>query len=267
MRRSPAMTVMIRAAEKAGRAVIRDFGEVEQLQASMKGPRDFAAMAATKAEEIVREALQHARPKFGLLQATTGDVIGEDTSHRFIVSPINGMANFVHGLPNFAVSIALEESREIIAGVIYNPITDEMFWGERNAGAYLHDRRLRVSKRNSLADCLLATGGPAPASQEGAAPPPADWLQITGRIAASGAGLRMQGSAALNMASVAAGRLDGYIAAGPRPWDVAAGVIIVREAGGQVTDFRGGPRWLDKAQVVAGPPDLHRQFVALAAGA
>lgn len=263
MRRSPAMTVMIRAAEKAGRAVIRDFGEVEQLQASMRGPKDFVAKAEAKSDEIIREELAQARPRFGLLMAA-GETLGQDTSHRFIAAPINGRANFMHGLPSFAVSIALEESREIIAGVIYNPITDEMFWGERSGGAYLHDRRLRVSKRNSLSDSLLAGGGPAPASDEGAAAAPADWLGITGRMAGSGAGLRMQGSAALNMAHVAAGRLDGYVAAGPHAWDVAAGVIIVREAGGQVTDFKGGPRWMDNRQIVAGPPDLHRQLTKLA---
>jgi len=266
MRRSPAMTVMIRAAEKAGRAVIRDFGEVEQLQASQRGPKDFVAKAEAKSDEVIREMLQQARPRFGLMQATTGEVTGEDTSHRFIVAPINGRANFMHGLPNFAVSIALEESREVIAGVIYNPITDEMFWGERNGGAYVHDRRLRVSKRNSLADCLLAGGGPAPASDANAAPQSGDWLGITGRIAGSGAGVRMQGAAALNLAHVAAGRLDGYIAAGPHGWDVAAGVIIVREAGGQVTDFSGGPRWMDKREIVAGPPELHRQLTKLATG-
>lgn len=260
MRRSPVMTMMIRAAEKAGRAVIRDFGEVEHLQASMKGPRDFVTVADEKAEKILREDLQRARPRFGLLMEESGEIAGSDTSHRFIIDPIDGTTNFMHGIPYFAVSVALEESREIIAGVVYNPITDELFWAERNNGAYLHDRRLRVSRRTSLTECLVAAPPYVPDMSEFN-----DWAGLVARLARQTT-IRTTGAAALNLAHVAAGRLDGFVEAGLKPWDVAAGAIILQEAGGHITDFAGGKRWLEGGEVVAAPTELHGQLLKTANG-
>jgi len=254
------MTMMIRAAEKAGRAVVRDFGEIEHLQASLKGPRDFVTVADEKAERIVREELQKARPRFGMLLEESGEVVGADTSHRFIVDPIDGTTNFMHGIPFFAVSIAMEESREIVAGVIYNPISDELFWAERNGGAYLHDRRLRVSKRTGVNDGLIATSPYVPAAH--------DFDVWTGLVERLGkvANLRMQGAAALSLAYVAAGRLDGYVEAGLKPWDVAAGAIILQEAGGHLSDFSGGKGWLKSGEVVAASSALHGQLLKAAQG-
>jgi len=245
------MTMMIRAAEKAGRAVLRDFGEVEQLQASMKGPRDFVTVADEKAERIVREELQKARPRFGLLMEESGEIPGSDTSHRFIVDPIDGTLNFMHGQPFFAVSIALEESREIVSGVIYNPVTDELFWAERNNGAFLHDRRLRVSKRTSLGDSVIGTSSFVPTAHDFDV-----WAKTTERLGRV-ASVRIQGAAALCLAYVAAGRMEGYVEAGLKPWDVAAGAIILQEAGGHITDFEGGRNWLKTGHVVAASSELH----------
>lgn len=260
MRRSPVMTMMIRAAEKAGRAVLRDFGEVEQLQVSMKGPRDFVTIADQKAERIVREELERARPRYGFLMEESGEVVGQDTSHRFIVDPIDGTTNFMHGVPNFAVSIALEESREIVAGVVYNPINDELFWAERNQGAFLHDRRLRVSRRGNLTESLVAGPPFVPAAHDYD-----KWAALTKRLGQATT-LRVFGAAALSLTYVAAGRLDGYVEEGLNPWDVAAGAIILQEAGGQITDFSGGGRWLKNGEIVASNNGLHSQLLTLAQG-
>jgi myo-inositol-1(or 4)-monophosphatase len=260
MRRSPVMTMMIRAAEKAGKAVVRDFGEVEHLQASLKGPRDFVTKADEKAEKIIREELLHARPKFGFMMEGRDEVIGEDTSHRFIIDPIHGTTNFMHGIPYFAVSIALEESREVIAGVVYNPITDELFWAERNAGAYLHDRRLRVSSRTALNESLVAAPPFVPSAHKFGA-----WSDLVEKLAMVTT-IRTYGAAALNLAHVAAGRLDGYVEEGLQHWDIAAGAIILQEAGGRITDFAGGKDWLKDGQVVCGSNDLHRKLLDVVDG-
>ena len=260
MRRSPVMTMMIRAAEKAGRAVLRDFGEVEQLQASRKGPRDFVTKADEKAERILQEELQKARPRYGLLMEETGEVAGSDTSHRFIVDPIDGTTNFMHGIPHFAVSVALEEDRTPIAGVVYNPVSDELFWAERNVGAYLHERRLRVSSRNTLADGLIAAPPFVPAAHDFEA-----WRGIVDRLARLGT-IRTLGAASLNLAYIAAGRLDAYAERGLKPWDTAAGAVILQEAGGVISDFSGGRRWLYGGDVVAASTDLHRPLLSAVSG-
>ncbi len=261
MRRSPVMTMMIRAAEKAGRAILRDFGEVEHLQASRKGPRDFVTVADEKAERILREELQRARPRFGLLMEESGEIEGEDTSHRFVIDPIDGTTNFMHGIPFFAISVALEESREAVAGVVYNPATDELFWAERNEGAYLHDRRLRASGRTALADALVATPPYVPAAHDFA-----EWRAITTALA-DATTIRSYGAASLNLAYVAAGRLDGYVETGLKPWDSAAGGIILQEAGGAITDFAGGKQWLKSGDVVAGCANLQPKLLEIAAQA
>lgn len=255
MRRTPVMTMMIRAAEKAGRAIVRDFGEVEHLQASMKGPRDFVNVANQKAERVLREDLQRARPRYGFLMEAGGEIVGDDTSHRFIINPIDGTTNFMHGIPYFAISVALEESREVVAGVVYNPINDELFWAERNNGAYLHDRRLRVSKRTHLNEGLVAAPAFLPEKHDFE-----DWQTRTGKIARA-ATLRTYGATSLNLAYVAAGRLDGSVDFAVEPWDAAAGTIILQEAGGHITDFSGGKKWLENGDVVAASTDLHGQLL------
>lgn len=251
MRRSPVINMMIRAAEKAGRAVLRDFGEVEHLQASVKGPKDFVTIAGEKAERVLREDLQSARPRYGLAMGGSVETPGTDTSHRFIADPIDGTMNFMHGIPHFAVSVALEESREVIAGVVYNPVNDELFWAERNVGAYLHERRLRVSKRRRLDESLVAAPAYLSAKHDHA-----DWATRTGNVA-DVATMRISGVASLNLAYVAAGRLDGAFDMAVEPWDLAAGVVILQEAGGLISDFDGGKKWLDTGNFVVAPPDLH----------
>ena len=256
MRRTPVMTMMIRAAEKAGRAVVRDFGEVEHLQASNKGPRDFVEKANEKASRILQEELEKARPRFGVLMDGLDEIIGADTSHRFIADPIDGATNFMHGLPQFAVSVALEESREVIAGVVYNPVTDELFWAERNEGAYLHDRRIRVSRRTHLSEALVA-GAPFLHDSHN----PDQWSGIFNRLAQT-CTMRIVGAASISLVQVAAGKLDGYVDAGLKPWEFAAGSIILQEAGGIITDLKGGAGWLKSGEVVAASGELHAQILS-----
>jgi myo-inositol-1(or 4)-monophosphatase len=233
--RSANVTVMIQAAHKAARPLVRDFGEVENLQVSIKGPGDFVSAADRRAEQMLRRELARARPTFGFLLEESGLIPGTDREHRWVVDPLDGTTNFLHGLPHFAISIALERSGELIAGVVYDPIKDELFCAEKGAGAYLNDRRLRVSGRSDLATCLIGTGIPVlnwPGREQGFAG------QLE-RIAGEVAGIRRLGTASLDLAYVAAGRLDGFWEFGLKPWDVAAGIVLVREAGGLVGRLEG----------------------------
>ncbi|UCH74130.1 MAG: inositol monophosphatase [Rhodospirillales bacterium] len=259
--RSANINVMVRAAEKAGRALIRDFGEVEQLQVSRKGPADFVSTADTKAEKIVRRELEKARPDFGFLMEEGGAIEGRDKERRWLVDPLDGTTNFLHGLPHFAVSIGLEERGEITAGVVYDPIKDEIFWAEKGAGAYLGDRRMRVSGRTRLPDSLLATGIPYLGRQEGAGH--RQFLAQMAAVMAQTSGVRRWGAAALDLAYVAAGRYDGFWESGLSPWDVAAGTILVREAGGYVSQIDGRAHKLDSPSILAANDRLHRDFVKL----
>ncbi len=263
--RSATINVMVRAAEKAGRAIIRDFGEVEQLQVSRKGPADFVSAADLKAERIIRQELVKARPGFGFLMEEGGTIVGEDPAHRWLVDPLDGTTNFLHGLPHFAISIALEHKgdrkSEIIAGVVYDPIKDEIFWAEKGVGAYVGDRRLRVSGRGKLADSLLATGIPFLGRQEGEGH--RVFLAQLQAVMAHTAGVRRWGAAALDLAYVAAGRVDGFWEAGLGPWDVAAGTILVREAGGYVSEIGGKAHRLDSANILAANDRLYTEFVKL----
>ncbi|MCG8651119.1 MAG: inositol monophosphatase [Pirellulales bacterium] len=248
---------MMMAAEKAGRALTRDFGEVENLQVSRKGPSDFVSVADTKAERIIRQELEKARPGYGFLMEESGATAG-DGDRRWIVDPLDGTLNFLHGIPHFAISIALEERGSVIAGVVYQPLTDEMFWADRGEGAYLHDRRLRVSGRSSLGDSVIATGIPYRGHGDADS-----YIRELRSIMGEVAGVRRLGAAALDLAYVAAGRCDGFWETGLSAWDVAAGAIIVREAGGIVTDGQGRSATIESKSFVAANPDIHAPLLKL----
>jgi myo-inositol-1(or 4)-monophosphatase len=226
------LTVMINAARKAARRLVRDFGEVENLQVSMKGAGDFVSAADRKAEETIREALMYARPAYGWLGEESEPEEGRDGMHRWIVDPLDGTSNFLHGFPHWAISIALERKGEITAGVVYDPIKDELFAAEKGAGAYVNNRRLRVSARREMIEMLFGTGIPFANSSH----LPRS-LRTLAKLMPQCAGVRRAGAAALDLAYVAAGRLDGYWEAGVQPWDIAAGTLLVREAGGIVRDY------------------------------
>jgi len=233
--RSATINVMARAAEKAAKGLIRDFGEVEQLQPSRKGPADFVSAADLKAEKILRAELQKARPDFGFLLEESGEIAGRDKSHRWIIDPLDGTTNFLHGLPFWAISIALERDGEIVAGMVYEPVRDEMFWAEKGGGAFINHQRLRVSGRRRLDEAVIATGMPFKGRGDVAA-----YLPQLQAIMTETAGVRRFGAASLDLAYVAAGRFDGYWERGLNVWDIAAGAVLVREAGGVVTEPDGG---------------------------
>ena len=259
---SALITVMERAARKAAPKLRRDFNEVANLQVSRKGPADFVSQADRTAEATLRDELHKARPDYGFLLEEAGEVEGKPGVPRFIVDPLDGTTNFLHGIPHFAISIAVEEAGQIIAGLVHQPLTDESFWAERGRGAWLQDKRLRVSSRRDLADCLIATG--TPWLGHGDLP---EWQRITDAIAPTVSGIRRFGSAALDLAWVAAGRFDGYWERDVKPWDIAAGILLVREAGGYVTDYRGGERVIERAEVVAAADGIHSKLHRLVAGA
>lgn len=262
MARSALLNVMVQAATKAGRALTRDFGEVEHLQVSMKGPGDFVSAADHKAERIVREELAKARPGYGFLMEESGEIAGTDPAHRWIVDPLDGTTNFLHAVPLFAVSIGLERDGEIVAGVVFNPVMNELFVAERGTGAFLNDRRIRVAQRRSLDQAVVTTGIPHQGRGEHGR-----YLRELGPLMAATAGIRRTGSAALDLAWVAAGRFDGYFERDLSPWDVAGGMILIGEAGGFATDYTGHGSPLYADSVVAGNPDIHRALVEALAGA
>lgn len=250
--RSPLLNVMIAAAQKAARGLVRDFGEVEHLQVSRKGPADFVSAADRKAESVLAAELTKARPRFGLLMEEGTTVVGADTSNRWIVDPLDGTTNFLHGIPHFAISIALERDGEPVAGVVYEPIYDQMFWAEKGTGAHLNGRRLRASARRDPADSVFATGIPFKGARDHGL-----FLRQLEAVMAVSAGVRRFGSAALDLAYVAAGRYDGFWETGLNPWDVAAGIVLVREAGGFVSEIDGGPNMLTSGSLLAANNELH----------
>ena len=256
--RSATINVMANAALKAARGLIRDFGEVEQLQVSVKGPGEFVTAADLKAEKVLRAELAKARPGYGFLMEESGAEAGSDRHHRWIVDPLDGTTNFLHGIPHFAISIALERDGEIIAGLIYEPVRDEMFWGEKGGGAFHNDRRLRVSARRQLGEALIGTGIPFVGRGDHGA-----YLATLGAVMAATSGVRRLGVASLDLAYVAAGRLDGFWEFGLSPWDIAAGVVLVREAGGYVTDMAGGGGMLASGDVLAANDHLHQPLARL----
>jgi myo-inositol-1(or 4)-monophosphatase len=255
---SAILNVMLKAAHRAGRSLKRDLGEVEHLQVSLKGPRNFVTAADRRAEEIVREELAKARPDYGFLGEEGGATAGTDKSHRWIVDPLDGTTNFLHGIPHFAVSIALERDGAIVAGLVYNPANDDTFIAERGKGAFLNDRRIRVAARQHMADAVIACGLPHYGR--------GDLALARHEIAAAQqhfAGLRRYGAAALDLAWIAAGRLDAYWERDLSPWDMAAGMILVREAGGFVTDLDGGDEIFARKQIAAGNDAMHRALLKL----
>jgi myo-inositol-1(or 4)-monophosphatase len=258
---SPALNVMTSAARKAGRKLIRDFGEVENLQISMKGPADFVTVADQRTERILIEELQKARPGYPILTEESGLVEGPDKSHRFIIDPLDGTTNFLHGIPHFAISIALERDGQLVSGVIYNPISDEMFTAERSHGAYLNNKRLRVAARKELRTCLSATG--IPFMGRGTPEDHESYLKELRTVIDSTPGVRRFGSAALDLAWVAAGRYDAFWEHGLAAWDVAAGILMVREAHGVATDLTGGERMLQSGDILVANEHLHPQLLKL----
>jgi myo-inositol-1(or 4)-monophosphatase len=258
MLHSAVLNVMIKAAHRAGRGLKRDLGEIEHLQVSLKGPRNFVTAADRRAEEILRAELAKARPDYGFLGEEGGAREGTDKSHRWIVDPLDGTTNFLHGIPHFAVSIGLERNGAIVAGVVYNPANEELFIAERGKGAFLNDKRIRVAARQRLADAVVACGLPHYGR--------GDLALARNEIAAAQqhfAGLRRYGAATLDLAWVAAGRLDAYWERDLSPWDLAAGSLLVREAGGFVSDLDGGDAIFAKSQVVAGNETMHRELLRL----
>src|SRR5262245_12309106 len=262
MIRSALLNVMTAAARKAARNLNRDFGEVENLQVSLKGPANFVSAADRKAEDILRAELAKARPGYGFLGEEGGNMPGADKSHTWIVDPLDGTTNFLHGIPHFAISIALEREGTIVAGLIYNPINDEMFTAERGKGAFLNDRRLRVAARKRLAEAVFACGLPHLGR--------GDLAQFRHEFAVvqeTVAGLRRFGAAALDLAWVAAGRLDAYWERNISAWDIAAGLLIVREAGGFVSDCDGNDDMFATGDIAAGNETMHAELVTLLKGA
>jgi myo-inositol-1(or 4)-monophosphatase len=262
MLRSALLNVMIAAARKAARALKRDFGELEKLQVSLKGPANFVSAADRRAEETLFQELAKARPGYGFLGEEGGAREGADKTHRWIVDPLDGTTNFLHGIPQFAIAIALERDGTVVAGLVYNPATDEMFTAERGKGAFLNEQRIRVAARKRLADAVVACGLPHHGRGDLAL-----GNKETGAMAEQVAGLRRFGAAALDLAWVAAGRLDGYWERDLKSWDMAAGLILVREAGGFVSDCDGGDDMLGKGHIVAGNEAVQKEILRVLKGA
>ena len=256
MSRSALLNVMVGAAMKAGRSLARDFGEVQNLQVSVKGPGDYVSQADRKAEEIIHAELARARPGYGFLMEERGALSGADDQHRWLVDPLDGTTNFLHGIPVFSISIALERQGQLVAGVVYNPAMDELYTAERGRGAFLNDRRLRVAARRSMADAVIGTGIPhLGRGHHGHA------LIDLRNVMREVSGIRRLGSAALDLAYVAAGRFDGFFEDGLSPWDLAAGIVLVREAGGFVSDKTGGTAIFETGSIVAGNEPIHHALL------
>ncbi|HXQ11500.1 MAG TPA: inositol monophosphatase family protein [Caulobacteraceae bacterium] len=253
---SALLKVMTAAVRKAARGLNRDFGEVGELQVSKKGPADYVSAADLRAEQTMFEALLAARPGYGFIGEERGHIPGTDKTHTWIVDPLDGTTNFLHAIPHWSITVALERDNEIVAGVTYNPISNEMFWAEKGRGAFLNDKRLRVAARRDLGEAVLATGIPFMGRAGHAA-----FLKELHQIAQKVAGVRRFGSAALDLAYVAAGRFDGFWERGPSKWDLAAGVLLVTEAGGVISDADGGDDPLNTGSVCAANAELHRQML------
>jgi myo-inositol-1(or 4)-monophosphatase len=258
MLQSALLNVMVKAARRAGRSLKRDLGEIENLQVSLKGPANFVSLADHRAEEMLYEDLSKARPGYGFVGEEGGTREGNDKTHSWIVDPLDGTTNFLHGIPQFAISIALSREGTVIAGVIYNPANDELYTAERGKGAFLNDQRLRVAGRRKLSECVIACGLPHIGRGDHELSR-AEMTEIQNRVA----GLRRFGAASLDMAFVAAGRLDGYWERNLQPWDMAAGQIMVREAGGVVSGIAGNDDPLVTHNVVCGNEFVHGELVKI----
>ncbi len=263
------IAIMERAARKAGQRLRRDFGEVEHLQVSKKGPADFVSKADQRSERTLYDELLKARPDWGFVLEEGGNIKGDPSKPRWIIDPLDGTTNFLHGIPHFAVSIAVQQPNEthdgwgdVTSGLIYQPLTDESYWAETNRGAWVGERRLRISGRRYLDEALIATG--APFNGHGDFD---EWSKIFNAVGPEVAGIRRFGAASLDLAWLAAGRYDGFWESGLQPWDVAAGVLMVREAGGFVTDYRGGNQPINRQEMIAANDMLHSKLHKLIAGA
>ena len=261
--------MMEKAARKAGQRLRRDFGEVEHLQVSRKGPADFVSKADQASERTLYDELRAVRPDWGFVLEEGGVIEGDPTKPRWVIDPLDGTSNFLHGIPHFAISIAAQEPKldgsgwgDVIAGLVYQPVTDESFWAEKSRGAWLQDRRLRVSARRHLDESLIATGIPFAGAGD-----PVEWSKIYHALAPEVAGIRRFGAASLDLAWVAAGRYEGFWESNLKPWDTAAGCLLVREAGGFVTDWRGVSQPICDTQVLAGNDALHSRLHKVLAGA
>lgn len=256
MQGSANLNLMIKAARRAGRSLVKDFREVENLQVSAKGPGDFVSKADLEAERLIREELMAGRPTYGWLGEESEATEGADPTRRWIVDPLDGTTNFLHGMPHWSISIALEHKGEIVSAVVYDPAKDEMFWAEKGAGCWLNDsRRIRVSGRRAMNEAVFATGVPFGAKKTLPAT-----LQDLARLMPVCAGVRRWGSAALDLAYVAAGRFDGYWERELNAWDVAAGVLLVKEAGGMVSGLRDGQHPIEDGSLIAGNDGLFEPF-------
>jgi myo-inositol-1(or 4)-monophosphatase len=258
MLHSALLNVMVKAARRAGRGLKRDLGEIEHLQVSLKGPANFVSLADKRAEETLYEELTKARPGYGFIGEEGGTREGTDKANVWIVDPLDGTTNFLHGIPHFAVSIGLQREGVLIAGLVYNPANDDLFLAEKGKGAYLNDQRLRVAVRKKLNESVIACGLPHIGRGDyGVSHAELEALQP------QVAGLRRFGAAALDLAWVAAGRLDGYWERNLSPWDMAAGIVLVREAGGFVTDATGGDKIFETRDIVAGNDYIHKELVKI----
>jgi myo-inositol-1(or 4)-monophosphatase len=258
MLHSALINVMVKAARHAGRSLKRDLGEVENLQVSLKGPANFVSMADRRAEEMLYSDLAKARPGYGFIGEEGGMRVGDDKTHTWIVDPLDGTTNFLHGIPQFAISIALQREGTVIAGVIYNPANEELYTAERGKGAFLNDQRLRVAGRRKLGECVIACGLPHIGRGDHELSR-MEMAELQGKVA----GLRRFGAASLDMAFVAAGRLDGYWERNLQAWDLAAGQIMVREAGGVVSGMAGDDDPLKTGNVICGNEFIHVELVKL----
>ena len=236
---------MVKACRKAAKILIRDFGEIENLQVSSKGPGDFVSASDKKVEKILIEELQKARPDYSILSEEIGE-INNDSEFKWVVDPIDGTSNFLHGIPHFGISLGLEQNKEIICGIIYDPIKDEMFLAEKGNGSYLNNQRIRVSSRSKLKDCLIVTGGPRQ-NHKNKEVCMEEYKKFSSKVLIP---IRKMGSASLDMAYVASGRCDGFWQRNLNYWDIAAGIILVKEAGGFVTDFQGNNKYLENQTIL-----------------
>ena len=252
------INVMVKACRKAAKNIIRDFGEIEKLQVSLKGPGDFVTASDKKAEKILIEELQKARPNYSILSEEIGKITN-DEEFKWIIDPIDGTTNFLHGIPHFAISLGLEHKKEIICGIVYDPIKDEMFLAEKGNGSYLNNQRIRVSSRSKLKDCLVVTGGPSfRASDADKKLMLNEYYKFSRKVMAP---IRKMGSASLDMAYVAAGRFDGFWQRNLNYWDIAAGIVLIKEAGGFITDFKGNNEFVENKNIIATNSKINEEMV------
>ena len=252
------INVMVKACRKAAKTLIRDFGEIENLQVSIKGPGDFVTASDKKVEKILIDELQKARPNYSILSEEIGK-INNDESFKWIIDPIDGTANFLHGIPHFAISIGLEHDGEIICGIIYDPIKDEMFVAEKGNGSYLNNQRIRVSSRSKLENCIIFTGGPK-IGVKNRELFLKEYNNISSKVLTP---IRKLGSASLDMAYVAAGRCDGFWQRDLKYWDIAAGIILVRESGGFVTDFKGEKGYMQNKTILVTNSKINNEMIEI----